>query len=55
MTTITWQYDSDDWQVAAGKATPEQVDQNYMDFINAAKTGKFDTVRMMSLPFMNGC
>ncbi|KAK7043861.1 hypothetical protein VNI00_008026 [Paramarasmius palmivorus] len=43
MTTITWQYDSDDWQVAAGKATPEQVDQNYMDFINAAKTGKFDT------------
>ncbi|KAJ8077610.1 hypothetical protein PM082_002042 [Marasmius tenuissimus] len=40
--TILWEYDSEDWQVNAGKATPEQVDTNYQNFINDAKNGKFD-------------
>ncbi|KAF9262485.1 carbohydrate esterase family 4 protein [Marasmius fiardii PR-910] len=41
--TIIWQYDSDDWQVSAGKATPDQVDGNYQNFINNAKNGKFNS------------
>ncbi|THV04190.1 carbohydrate esterase family 4 protein [Dendrothele bispora CBS 962.96] len=41
--TILWQYDSFDWEVQAGGATPEKVDANYDDFINKAKNGAFDT------------
>ncbi|KAJ8077753.1 hypothetical protein PM082_002186 [Marasmius tenuissimus] len=40
--TILWKYDSQDWQVKAGTATPEQVDGNYQHFIDAAKNGTFD-------------
>ncbi|KAG7090194.1 hypothetical protein E1B28_011798 [Marasmius oreades] len=40
--TILWEYDSDDWQVNAGKATPEQVDNNYQAFVDGAKNGKFN-------------
>ena len=39
--TIVWQYDSNDWQVAAGDATVQQVNQNYQNLINSAKNGTF--------------
>ncbi|EEB86697.1 hypothetical protein MPER_16250, partial [Moniliophthora perniciosa FA553] len=41
--TIIWKYDSFDWEVSAGKLTPEQVDGNYQDFIGLAQKGEFNT------------
>jgi len=41
LTTIVWQYDSNDWQVEAGQATVQQVNQNYQNLINGAKNGTF--------------
>ncbi|KAF5371628.1 hypothetical protein D9758_003595 [Tetrapyrgos nigripes] len=41
--TILWKYDSFDWKVTSGQATPDQVNKNYDDFANTAKTGGFDT------------
>lgn len=41
--TIVWEYDSNDWQVAAGDATVQQVDQNYQNLINSAKNGTFSS------------
>jgi len=42
--TIIWQHDSFDWEVSAGKVTPEQVDDNYNNFIQLAQNGSLDTV-----------
>ncbi|KAK7451785.1 hypothetical protein VKT23_012464 [Stygiomarasmius scandens] len=43
MSTILWKYDSFDWEVQSGQATPEKVDSNYDAFINLGKQGAFDT------------
>jgi peptidoglycan/xylan/chitin deacetylase (PgdA/CDA1 family) len=42
--SILWKYDSFDWKVNAGGATPDQVNKNYDDFANVAKSGGFNTV-----------
>ncbi|THH15586.1 hypothetical protein EW146_g4923 [Bondarzewia mesenterica] len=41
--TIIWKFDSNDWRNGVGGVTPQDVDNNYMAFINNASTGKFDT------------
>ncbi|EGN97359.1 hypothetical protein SERLA73DRAFT_139535, partial [Serpula lacrymans var. lacrymans S7.3] len=41
MSTIIWSYDSNDWEFGMG-ATAQQIDDNYMGFINAAKNGTFN-------------
>lgn len=40
LTTIMWQYDSDDWR---GIGSETEVDNNYMNLITAAQNGTFST------------
>ncbi|TFY73368.1 hypothetical protein EWM64_g10644 [Hericium alpestre] len=40
--TIIWKYDSNDWRNGQGGITPQDVDNNYMQFINNATSGTFD-------------
>ncbi|KAK7470316.1 hypothetical protein VKT23_001747 [Stygiomarasmius scandens] len=47
--TIIWQHDSFDWEVSAGKVTPEQVDDNYNNFIQLAQNGSLDTAGSIML------
>ncbi|KAL4076622.1 carbohydrate esterase family 4 protein [Scleroderma yunnanense] len=43
LTNIMWQYDSNDWRVGTNNITSTDVDNNYLDLINAAKNGTFST------------
>ena len=45
LTTIVWQYDSNDWQVGAvgSNVTSAQVDANYQGLITSAGNGTFNT------------
>nr|GAT59278.1 carbohydrate esterase family 4 protein [Mycena chlorophos] len=42
--TIMWKYNSNDWEVSAGSATPAQVQANYNALVADAQSGAFDTV-----------
>jgi len=44
LSTIMWQYDSNDWRANTGNVTETDVDNNYLDLINGAKNGTFSTV-----------
>lgn len=43
LSTIMWQYDSNDWRANTGNITDTDVDNNYLDLINASKNGTFST------------
>ncbi|KZP20100.1 carbohydrate esterase family 4 protein [Athelia psychrophila] len=51
LTTIVWQYDSNDWQVGApgSTVTSQQVDQNYQNLITSAGNGTFNTAGTIML------
>ncbi|KAI6001875.1 carbohydrate esterase family 4 protein [Pisolithus albus] len=49
LTTIMWQYDSNDWRVGSGNVTEADIDANYMDLITAAESGTFSTSGTMML------
>ncbi|KAF7982981.1 hypothetical protein HWV62_24580 [Athelia sp. TMB] len=51
LTTIVWQYDSNDWQVGAPGATvtAAQVDANYQNLITSAGNGTFNTAGTIML------
>ncbi|KAF7316104.1 Carbohydrate esterase family 4 protein [Mycena indigotica] len=40
---VLWKYNSNDWEVSSGAATPAQVQANYDTLMNDAKSGKFST------------
>ncbi|TIB39960.1 hypothetical protein E3P86_00903 [Wallemia ichthyophaga] len=39
--TALWEYDTNDWKIGT-EVTPDKVEQNYQDVIDAAKNGTFD-------------
>lgn len=47
LTTIIWKYDSFDWEAGFDGVTPEDVDNNYANFITRATNGTFSTVRQI--------
>ncbi|KAI6144947.1 carbohydrate esterase family 4 protein [Pisolithus tinctorius] len=49
LTTIMWQYDSNDWRVGSGNITEADIDANYMDLIAAAQNGTFGASGTMML------
>ncbi|KAG6336206.1 hypothetical protein ID866_2883 [Astraeus odoratus] len=49
LSTIMWQYDSNDWRVNTNATTPANVDNNYLDLIAAAQNGTFSTYGTMML------
>ncbi|KAI6014584.1 carbohydrate esterase family 4 protein [Pisolithus microcarpus 441] len=49
LTTIMWQYDSNDWRFGSGNVTEADIDANYMDLITAAENGTFSTSGTMML------
>ncbi|KAI0321744.1 hypothetical protein OF83DRAFT_186584 [Amylostereum chailletii] len=44
LTTIIWQYDSNDWRNGVDGITPADVDANYNQFIGNETSGTFNTV-----------
>jgi len=51
LTTVVWQYDSNDWQVGApgSTVTSQQVDQNYQNLITSAGNGTFNNAGTIML------
>ncbi|KAF7982983.1 hypothetical protein HWV62_24584 [Athelia sp. TMB] len=51
LTTIVWQYDSNDWEVGAvgSNVTSAQVDANYQDLVTSAGNGTFNTAGAIML------
>ncbi|KAI6024228.1 carbohydrate esterase family 4 protein [Pisolithus marmoratus] len=43
LTTIMWQYDSNDWRFGSGNVTEADIDANYMDLIATTQNGTFST------------
>ncbi|KAJ7061020.1 carbohydrate esterase family 4 protein [Mycena amicta] len=49
LANVLWKYNSNDWEVSSGAATPAQVQANYDALISAANSGTFNTAGAIML------
>jgi hypothetical protein len=49
LTTILWQYDSNDWKVGTGNVTTATVDANYQNLSTLATNGTFSSVNKLGM------